>query len=78
VFAWTDDDYRVSETMQAYFANFIKTGNPNAAGLPAWPVGLIDSNGNVTHMRIDVQSRAEPEDRARFLFLDHFYAQSKN
>src|SRR5206468_3664581 len=37
VFAWTPDDYTVSKTIQNYFANFIKTGNPNGAGLPQWP-----------------------------------------
>jgi len=37
VYAWTDDDRRVSETLQGYFANFIKTGNPNGPGLPEWP-----------------------------------------
>ena len=31
VFAWTPDDYQVSKIMQAYFANFIKTGNPNGS-----------------------------------------------
>ena len=60
--------------MQGYFANFIKTGNPNGAGLPAWPVGTPDANGRVTHMRIDVDTRAEPESRARYLFLDQVYA----
>jgi len=76
-FAWSGDDYRVSNTMQAYFENFIKTGNPNGDGLPNWPVGLIDSSGRVMHMRIDVNSRVEPEDRARYLFLERFYGQSK-
>jgi len=37
VYAWTADDYALSKQMQDYFANFIKTGNPNGAGLPEWP-----------------------------------------
>ncbi|HKP80527.1 MAG TPA: carboxylesterase family protein [Pyrinomonadaceae bacterium] len=65
VYPWTDDDYRVSVTMQNYFANFIKKGDPNGAGLPKWPIGRV--------MRLDVQSRAEPDTtRARYLFLDRF------
>jgi para-nitrobenzyl esterase len=36
-YAWTPADYKVSETMETYFANFIKTGNPNGvAGVPKW------------------------------------------
>ena len=30
---WDADDQKVAETMNAYWANFIKTGNPNGAGL---------------------------------------------
>ncbi|HEY0966059.1 MAG TPA: carboxylesterase family protein [Opitutaceae bacterium] len=37
VYAWTDDDRRVSAVLQGYFVNFIKTGNPNGPGLPEWP-----------------------------------------
>ncbi|NUS96788.1 MAG: carboxylesterase family protein, partial [Gemmatimonadaceae bacterium] len=70
VFAWTADDYKVSAMMQEYFANFIRTGNPNGPGLPEWPAGNVGADGQVQRMRIDVQSRAEPEPRARYLFLD--------
>lgn len=35
--AWTDEDRAISRTMQGYWVNFAKTGNPNGAGLPAWP-----------------------------------------
>ncbi|MDO6415284.1 carboxylesterase family protein [Sphingomonas sp. BIUV-7] len=33
----TPEDERVSEAMGQYWASFIKTGNPNAAGLVSWP-----------------------------------------
>ena len=68
-FGWTADDHAVSKTMMSYFVNFVKTGDPNGAGLPAWPLGRVDTSGNVMRMRIDVESRAEPEPRARYLFL---------
>lgn len=69
VYAWTEDDRKVSVTMQEYFANFIKRGDPNASGLPDWPLA---NHGTVAQvMRLDVESRAEPDhDRERYLFLD--------
>src|SRR4029079_16996219 len=74
VFAWTDDDRKVSQTMQAYFENFIKTGNPNGPGLPNWPVGTVDAEGNVQRIRIDVETKAELEPRARYLLQDQVYS----
>ncbi|HEV8186847.1 MAG TPA: carboxylesterase family protein [Pyrinomonadaceae bacterium] len=66
VYAWTPDDYKVSNVMQSYFANFIKKGNPNGAGLPEWP-----ALGSGKVMRLDVESRAESDTtRKRYLFLD--------
>jgi para-nitrobenzyl esterase len=73
VFAWTSDDYAVSATMQGFFESFIKTADPNSAGLPQWPLGTVGSDGVVRRMRIDVESRAEPEPRARYLLQDQTY-----
>ena len=68
VFAWTPDDYKVSEVMQGYFANFIKTGNPNGAGLPTWPTAS-QQGGQV--LRLDVTTKAEADQtRARYQFLE--------
>lgn len=69
VYAWTPDDYKVSKAMQEYFANFIKTGNPNSKGLPNWPK-FSDNQ----RMIIDVNTRAEADKvRARYEFLDQLY-----
>ncbi|MFZ4559283.1 MAG: carboxylesterase/lipase family protein [Saprospiraceae bacterium] len=59
VFAWTEDDHKVSQTMQAYFANFIKTGNPNGNGLPQWPTA--QSSKPTPVMIIDVNSQVVPD-----------------
>lgn len=69
VYAWTPDDYKVSEIMQNYFANFIKNYNPNGPGLPNW--SPVPTNGPVPVMVIDVNTRQEMEkNRERYLFMD--------
>jgi len=37
VWNWTDWDRELSSTMQQYWVNFAKTGDPNESHLPAWP-----------------------------------------
>jgi para-nitrobenzyl esterase len=32
----TEADYALSDRMVSYWANFIKSGDPNGEGLPAW------------------------------------------
>ena len=40
--AWTDGDRRVADQVSSYWANFVKTGDPNGGSLPAWAV--FDAN----------------------------------
>jgi para-nitrobenzyl esterase len=71
VYEWVDDDYKVSQVMLEYFANFVKKRDPNGKGLPAWPA-LSANPGNAPQvMRIDVKTVAEPDTtRARYLLQD--------
>ncbi len=69
VYAWSAEDFKVSQVMQDYFANFVRTGDPNGPGLPRWP--KIEGGGPAEVLRIDVETRAQPEPhRARYLLLD--------
>ena len=75
---WTEDDYKVSVTMKAFFANFIKTGNPNDEDFPDWPA--VEANDDTPPvMVIDVNSHvmdAINDDRYRFLDR-HYHAVKK-
>jgi len=69
VYDWQPEDYQVSEIMQAFFANFIKTGNPNGLGVPQWPA--VDNNKGVQVMHINVQTKAmNDKNGKRYLFMD--------
>lgn len=71
-YAWTPDDYKASATMEDYFANFIKTGNPNGKGLPKWDA---NTNGSVVKfININTDTKLETETTGgRYLFLDKIY-----
>jgi para-nitrobenzyl esterase len=51
---WRDTDLTVEKTMSSYWANFIKTANPNGAGLPEWKT-YVRSSGDI--MEIGDQSK---------------------
>ncbi len=71
VYAWGPDDYKVSKIMQAYFANFVKKGNPNGPGLPKWPA--TTSSNPVPVMHIDVNTRVVPEQHAdRYQLMEQY------
>ncbi|KGO88629.1 carboxylesterase [Flavobacterium rivuli WB 3.3-2 = DSM 21788] len=76
VYAWTSEDYKVSELSLNYFANFIKTGNPNSGSLPDWPVSKQALDLNIMDLNIHPKFHKETN-RARYLFLDSYYNSKK-
>lgn len=68
-YAWTLDDRALSQQMQGYFANFIKTGNPNGAGLPNWQKAQPGAGSPVMLLDVAPHTIAAPDD-ARFQFQD--------
>ena len=72
-YAWTDDDFKVSETMLNYFANFIKTGNPNDGKLPEWTAAKA-GDASPPVMVLNTESKTiNAKNDARYEFLDKAY-----
>lgn len=74
VYAWTAADDKVSATMEGYFANFIKTGNPNGAGLPHWPAATLQ-DGGLSRQEIGLDTHTIVDrNTARYEFLQRIGA----
>jgi para-nitrobenzyl esterase len=52
---FTDADRKIADTMSTYWANFIKTGDPNGAGLAHWP-----STSEAPGMTMELGNKFEP------------------
>jgi para-nitrobenzyl esterase len=63
---WRPEDRKLSEQMMSYWTNFARTGDPNGAGLPAWP--RYGKDGLLIHL--DSTITAGPDiARPRYEFL---------
>jgi len=60
--------------MERYFANFIKTGNPNGGSEPKWPAA--NAGGQAHYIQIDVDTHEQiSKHEGRFTTLDKIPAQ---
>lgn len=67
---WTEGDFKVSDEMSSYWANFVKTGDPNGKGLPEWPKSDAQNGYQVLHLTGKGTHAAPDDTRARYEFLD--------
>lgn len=55
---WTAQDRQLARELSGYWVNFIKTGNPNGAGLKPWPLATPGSLG--VRLNLGVNEGSEP------------------
>ena len=67
---WADEDLKLSDAIGTYWTSFIKTGNPNASGLPTWPPYKGIDEYAVMHLSGKKLGAALDTTRPRYLFLD--------
>ncbi len=72
-YAWTAEDYKASGTMQQFFANFIKTGNPNGGELPTWDAAKANESAPPVMVIDAVSGLTKAVNDARYDFLDKVY-----
>ncbi|PLK44924.1 carboxylesterase/lipase family protein [Emticicia sp. TH156] len=62
----TSQEKELAKTMNSYWTNFAKTGNPNAQGLPNWPL-YNNQNQSMLDVEMDGKIVSKPDPRkARF------------
>lgn len=70
VFAWTAEDYAISDVFESYFANFIKTGNPNGLGLPEWSPINGQTVPPVMMIGVNTVLKSDPLMEERYQYID--------
>ncbi|HXG82171.1 MAG TPA: carboxylesterase/lipase family protein [Sphingomicrobium sp.] len=69
--AWTNEDQELASTIQQYWVNFAKSGDPNGHGLPRWP--RFDQEQSLV-MDLGPELRPMPlGDRSRLQRIDRVY-----
>ena len=61
---FSEDDRKFSQTIQSYWVNFIKTGDPNGPGLAAWPKFNADQRAYLEFLAdgsVVAKTRLRPE-----------------
>ena len=72
---WEPSDRKLSDAMMTYWSNFARTGDPNGAGLPAWPKYTPPDNP-VLHLDETIRS-APDANRARYEAIDAFATKTR-
>ena len=67
---YDDEDYKLSETMQTYWTNFVKTGDPNGEGLPHWQM-RDENNTKLLNLDVNIDMVEDPNEEI-YKVIDRF------
>jgi para-nitrobenzyl esterase len=73
VYDWQPDDYTVSDIFINYYANFIKTGNPNGLGLPEWTPTNGEDVPSVLNIDVKTEMKKDLKHEAAYRLLDEIF-----
>ena len=70
VYDWQPEDFIMSDVFSSYYANFIKTGNPNGLGLTDWTP--MNATNTLPTLQLDVESKLtyDEGEQKRYEFID--------
>ncbi|KAL2012187.1 hypothetical protein VTN00DRAFT_4905 [Thermoascus crustaceus] len=73
---WSTEDYEIERKMSSYWANFIKTGDPNGDGLPYFPP-TTSSSRQIMWLGNSWGAGPLSESSARVSFIERWFATQK-
>ncbi|CAN5434088.1 carboxylesterase family protein [soil metagenome] len=74
---WSSDDAAMARTIQGYWINFARTGNPNGPGLPTWPAYTAEDDTLMAFSKAGAVA-TERFGQGRLDLLEAAYAERKS
>lgn len=77
LYDWQPEDYTISDIFINYYANFVKTGDPNGLGLPEWTPTNGQKVAPVMQIDVNTYEKADSKLEARYNYVNSLFPANK-